>query len=232
MSVDKIRFVDDAKKFLGKTAVIVPEELSIGRYPPGKYAFDFEVRSRNAVWLSLSRADTQPQAYYLPWSENTCQTMSLGDDVDWFFTAQFTNCRFSVIVGRPGTLGPIRVGHTAGNAQKWDERERLEREEGFTPRDGETKRIFDPAHGRPQAERKVRGEILQQKSDKKHEYRGQVPYKDDPLSSACVVGKRDKATGWHFYAQITRGHRNEPLGASLSSDIEILPWQGEPLLEV
>jgi hypothetical protein len=194
-------FRDNPLKFLGDYIVVV-EDQSEGD-PPKKQPVDFfisPVNSKNTgnnyVFLvkcsSFRKSDEKIPAYWLPWKKKKANVLTLGDQAQFMFTSELTNCRFSVLTGN--MANPV-VSHVEGTGGS----------EGRDKLESETK-VFPTREADKEKKLMRRLSVHFREADvsgKKHEYVGQDGAKK---SSAFVFGYREtKTSPWKFYAQIVTG---------------------------
>ena len=176
----------------------------------------------NVVLLDFApdtAADTDCiKAYWLPWLSDHATSMVLGDQADFFFTSEMTNCRFSVL---DEDKQHPRVAHVSGSYSNSAKRNKFEKDDKFLdnlqPSQLAKVRRLSVSGSRD----RVEGLGVNKKQIPKiHEYRGQQP---DNESSAFVFGLRQAPEGWKFYAQIAKGCLTSGFYANgIKDDVTIL----------
>jgi hypothetical protein len=209
------QFVDNITAFLRAKVIVVDiEEQSLDE--SGRLGrFKITAGRRNATLLSFQEDNAAEgiKAYWLPWQTQMASNMTLGDDADFFFTSELTNCRFSVL--DPDPKHP-RVAHIAGTLSR-PARGAAEARVGLVDGGGARVRRLSISEGSDIKANRFRPIEV----PKKHDYRGQ---KGDLSSSAFVFGYRDSDGNWNFGAQLVRGNMADTgvIKHALAEDLEIL----------
>jgi hypothetical protein len=184
--------------FLAKNIVVV---LNDKEGEPTAKPKDFLLKHTNGtannIWFLveknfLNKGSDTISAYWLPWNKLKATTLVLGQDADFMFTSELTNCRFSVLTT---DMKAPRVAHVPGTGNPTD-RDNKEAKEGLPSR-------------KEDSEKRMRRfsstglKLSDFEPEEKHFYSGQ----DGAFkSSAFVYGVRNRDTGiWAFYAQVVEG---------------------------
>lgn len=202
--------------FMDSHVIVVTSEDQMDPNWTGKANFKLKASERNVVELEFlldAKEDAIP-AYWLPWKTKESTTMTLGDEADFFFTSELTNCRFSVIATDPKKP---KVAHVAGDIVSPLKRNEAEIASGFADKD--SAKLARRLSISNSAERKP---FRQPVIPKKHDYHGQSG-KEDEYSSSFVFGRRNGSGDWEFYAQVVKGNMASGFYKNgLSDDLQVL----------
>lgn len=190
-------FEADPVAFLKKYVVSIGDTVS--KAPSVRTMSFVTLKETTMVALKDAASGDRVKAYFLPWKSKEAASMDLkGDEtVNYFFTSQMTNCRFSVLT--KDTKTP-KVAHTAGDLMGTVKRDQAEDKIEVTGERDRSRRLS------------VRGGALGL-----HGYVGQQTKKvDDKVvddsGSAFVYGVRNKdSKEWTFAAQIVKGNLKDGL---------------------
>lgn len=163
----------------------------------------FQIKDTTVVALRYAKDEKdgdKVKAYWLPWLDKQVVTMDVGDDANYFFTSQMTDCRFTVMT-KDGKKP--KVGHLAGTMS-------------ITARNKAEETMAAEMGGGD-----VRSRRLSTRGAKDHGYTGQNGKVED-RTSAFVYGVRDKASGvWTFESQIVKAVMVESFNPKVQGTPEI-----------
>lgn len=206
------------EEFLRTNVIVVDEEEKLRDGSGRTQRFKISKGPHNAHFLNFQSDENAEgfKAYWLPWFESEATTITLGDEANFFFTSELTNCRFCVL---DADLKRPTVAHVAGNLVSSSQRDLAERGVNFDAPEPVNRlaRRLSISQGSD------RRPFKQPPQPKIHEYRGQ---KRGDESSAFVYGLRDVSGNWSFRAQIVKGNMGDTgaIKRTLASELEILNY--------
>jgi hypothetical protein len=210
------QFAEAPEVFLQTNVIVVDEEEQLPNGSGRIQQFKLSKGRQNGILLQFKNEESEDgiAAYWLPWNTDEATTMTLGDEADFFFTSELTNCRFSVL--DPDLKRP-KVAHVAGTLMGSKRRDAAEISSNFTETSEVRARRLSISEGKD-----IKGNKWVKSKQKKHDYRGQ----SGDSSSAFVFGWRDDEGNWKFKAQIVKGNMSntEVIKNTLAEDLEILNY--------